>query len=187
MFIPGSIFCAKNLAFLPTLHFCCLSLAKCGVLPHSKKQRNHRMQYPMVRCYHQNTSIPRHSFFILCKGNNAGKPSLTPWPNSFIATCSNEEYYKFFFWLVYGLHQSGKFKVHHRGSVIPYINIQDVQHTIREVAFFIHPDWKRFQEILSSLERCSELKATLAQQIIATEKLQQALLQEYFQQIKNAP
>jgi hypothetical protein len=187
VFITGSIFCAKNLAFLPALHFSCLSLAKCGVLPHSKKQRNHFMQYPMVRCYHPNASIPPHSFFILCKGNNAGRPALVPWQNSFIATCSNEEYFKFFFWLVYGLHQSKKFKVYQRGSVIPYINVNDVRLCIREVALLIHPDWARFQEILSSLERCNKLKASLAQQIIATEKLQQVLLQQYFQQIKNAP
>lgn len=145
------------------------------------------MMYPMVRCYHQNASIPQHSFFILCKGNNAGKPSLTPWPNSFIATCSNEEYYKFFFWLVYGLHQSGKFKVHQRGSVIPYINLEDVRTCIREVALLIHPNWQRFQEILTAVEKCNQLKSNLAQQIMATEKLQQSLLHQYFQQIKNAP
>lgn len=145
------------------------------------------MMYPMVRCYHQNAFIPQHSFFILCKGINAGKPSLTPWPNSFIATCSNEEYFKFFFWLVYGLHQSGKFKVHHRGSVIPYINIEDIRNCIREVALLIHPDWSRFQEILSALEKCNQLKSNLAQQIVATEKMQKALLEQYFQQIKNAP
>lgn len=187
MFTPGSIFYASNLAFLPTLHLGCLSLAKCGVLPHSKKQRNHSMQYPMVRCYHPHASVPAHSFFILCKGNNAGKPAFVPWPNSFIATCSNEEYYKFFFWLVYGLHQSGKFKVHHRGSVIPYINVDDVRTCIREVAILIHPNWQRFQEILSSLEKCNQLKSNLAQQIVSTEKLQQALLQQYFQPLKNAP
>jgi hypothetical protein len=145
------------------------------------------MMFPMVRCYHPTASIPPHSFFILCKGNNAGKPSLTPWQNSFMAVCSNEEYYKFFYWLVYALHQSGKFKVHHRGSVIPYINIQDVQHTIREVAHFIHPDWQRFQQILTSLEKCSQLKATLLQQVAATEHLQKTLLLQYFQQTKNAP
>lgn len=145
------------------------------------------MLYPMVRCYHQNASIPQLSFFILCKGNNAGKPSLTPWPNSFIATCSNEEYYKFFFWLVYGLHQSGKFKIYQRGSVIPYINIQDVRNCIREVALLIHPNWSRYQQILSSLEKCQQLKASLAQQIKATEQLQSALLQKYFAELKKAP
>lgn len=145
------------------------------------------MMYPMVRCYHVGAAVPPHSFFILCKGCNAGKPGFTPWPNSFIAVCSNEEYYKFFFWLLYGLYQSGKFKVHHRGSVIPFINLEDVRNCIREVAPLIHPDWSRYQQILSSLEKCNKLKASLAQQIIATEKLQQVLLQQYFQQIKNAP
>ncbi len=143
--------------------------------------------FPMVRCYHVGAVIPPHSFFILCKGCNAGKPGFTPWPNSFIATCSNEEYYKFFFWLLYGLHQSGKFKVHHRGSVIPFINLEDVRNCIREVAPLIHPNWSRYQQILSSLEKLHQLKSSLVAQIKATEQLQRSLLHQYFQQIKNAP
>ena len=145
------------------------------------------MLYPMVRCYHSAASVPPHSFYILCKGNNAGKPGFNPWPNSFLVVCSNEEYYRFFFWLVYGLHQSGKFKIYQRGSVIPYINIKDVSNCIREVALLIHPYWYSYQQILSSLEKCSQLKASLVQQIKATEQLQSALLQKYFQEIKNAP
>jgi hypothetical protein len=62
-----------------------------------------------------------------------------------------------------------------------------VRNCIREVALLIHPNWSRYQQILSSLEKCSQLKASLAQQIKATEQLQSALLQKYFQEIKNAP
>ena len=142
------------------------------------------MIFPMVRCYHEGAVIPPHSFFILCKGCNAGKPGFQPWTNSFIVVCPHQQYFDFYFWLIYGLHQSGKFKTRHRGSVIPFINLNDVRDVIREVAPLIHPDWSRYQEILSSLDKLRKLKATLAEQILATEKLQSCLIQKYFLQLK---
>jgi hypothetical protein len=145
------------------------------------------MMYPQIRCYHEGAAVPQFSFFILCKGCNAGKPGFQPWTNSFIVVCSHQEYFDFYFWLVYGLFQSGKFKSRHRGSVIPFINLNDVQDVIREVAPLIHPDWSRYQEILSSLDNLRKLKATLSEQIVATDKLQRCLLQKYFLEIKNMP
>jgi hypothetical protein len=142
--------------------------------------------YPFVRCFHAGSPIPEFSFFILCKGCNAGKPGFQPWTNSFIVICSNQQYYDFYFWLIYGFYQSGKFKIRHRGSVIPFINLEDVRDTIREVAPLIHPDWSRFQELLSYLDKLSKLKSTLAQQLVATEKLQRSLLQKYFHDLKKA-
>ena len=58
--------------------------------------------------------------------------------------------------------------------------------TIHEVDPLIHPDWSRYQEILSSLDKLNKLKATLAEQIVATDKLQRCLLKKYFLEIKNA-
>jgi hypothetical protein len=134
----------------------------------------------MIRCFHAGAAVPPHSFFILCKGCNAGKPGFRPWTNSFIVVCPHEEYFKFYFWLVYGLHQSGSFKIRHRGSVIPFISLEDVRDLIREVAPPIHPDWSRFQEILSYLDKLNNLKSTLAQQLVATDQLQRSLLLKYF-------
>ena len=91
------------------------------------------MMYQQIRCYHEVAAIPPFSFFILCKGCNAGKPALplggagggSPWANSFIIVCPQQQYFDFYFWLIYGLFQSGKFKVRHRGSAIPFINLNE--------------------------------------------------------------
>ncbi len=144
------------------------------------------MMSPMIRCYHAGAVIPPNSFFILCKGPNAGKPGFNPWTNCFIVICPHEEYFNFYFWLIYGLFQSGKFKPRHRGSVIPFINLNDVRDTLREVAPLIHPDWARYQEILSSLEKLEKLRSSLLQQLATTETLQRCLLQKYFLEIKSA-
>ncbi|HMJ46306.1 MAG TPA: hypothetical protein VK498_03210 [Ferruginibacter sp.] len=145
------------------------------------------MMFPQIRCYHVGAKIPPNSFFILCKGSNAGKPGVQPWTNSFIVVCPHQEYFDFFFWLIHGLHISGKFKVRHRGSVIPFINLEDVRDTLREMAPLIHPDWSRYREILSSLDKLSKLKENLQQQITATDQLQRCLIQKYFLDIKHVP
>jgi hypothetical protein len=62
--------------------------------------------------------------------------------------------------------------------------LNDVRDIIREVAPLVHPDWSRYQEILSSLDKLKKLKATLAEQIVATDKLQRCLLHKYFLQLK---
>lgn len=138
------------------------------------------MIFPQIRCYHAGAKISPYSFFILCKGSNAGKPGFQPWANSFLVVCPHQEYFDFFFWLIHGLHVSGKFKVRHRGSAIPFINLEDVRDTLREVVPSIHPDWSRYQKILSSLDKLRKLKTTLQEQIAATDRLQHCLLQKYF-------
>lgn len=136
--------------------------------------------FPMIRCYHAGAPVPENSFFILSKGANAGKPAFKPWSNSFIVVCPHKQYHDFFFWLIYGLFQAGKFKSRHRGSAIQFINLDDVRDLLRKVAPVIHPNWEKYQAILSSLNHLQQQKVTLAEQIISTTNLQRHLLRAYF-------
>ncbi len=140
----------------------------------------------MIRCYHAGAEVPPHSFFILCKGCNAGKPGFHPWVNSFMVTCPHEAYFTFFFWLIYGLHQAGKFRTRHRGTAIQFINLEDVRDLLREVAPLIHPDWSKYQEILTTLEKLDKVKSNLFQQLSSTEELQRCLLHKYFEEIRRS-
>ena len=138
------------------------------------------MIFPQIRCNYSQAIQNPHVFFILCKGTNSGKPALTPWPNSFAVICANKEYFDFYFWLVFAIQQSGKFKIRLRGSAVPFINIDDVRDLIRELAPAVHSDWARFRELVNTLDKLSKLKSSLAQQIQASENLQKALLQNFF-------
>lgn len=144
------------------------------------------MMYPSIRCYHLEAIIPEFSFFLLCKGCNVGKPGFKPWTNSFIVSCNNQDNFDFFFWLVYGLFQSGKFQTRQRGTAIPFINLNDVRDCIREVAPLIHSDWSRFRKILSHLDKLNKLKTSLSQQLVAMDRLQRYLLHKYFEEISNS-
>ena len=136
--------------------------------------------FPQIRCNYSDALKNENVFFILCKGNNAGKPSLQPWPNSFAVICQHIEYKEFYFWLVYALHQAGKFKVRHRGSVIPFININDVRDLLREVAPALHDNWSRLRQLTKTLDALSSLKTSLLQQVQASERLQKHLLYNFF-------
>ena len=138
------------------------------------------MHLPHIRCYHSAALINPHVFYILCKGMNAGKPGFKPWVNSFAVICNNKESFDFFFWLVYGLWKDGMFKIKLRGTAIPFINLNDVRDTIREIAPAIQPDWNKYQQILEALSKLEKRKASLAEQIIATSSLQTHLLRTYF-------
>lgn len=138
------------------------------------------MMLPHIRCNHSAASINPHVFYMLCKGDNAGKPGFKPWANSFAVICSNKECFDFYFWLVYGLWKDGKFKTRHRGTAIQFINLQDVRDLLKEVAPVIEPDWNKYQKILETLSRLEKKKATLAEQIITTSNLQKHLLRMYF-------
>jgi len=141
------------------------------------------MIYPQIRCNHSNLMTQPHVFYILCKGENAGKPSLKPWANSFVVICQNQQYFDFYYWLVYGIFKAGKFKVRLRGSVIPFINVDDVRDIIRELAPAIFPDWSRFRELIVTMDKLENLKSNLAQQLIASEILQKQLICFYFKDV----
>lgn len=140
------------------------------------------MMLPSVRCYHlkANAEIKPNEFFILCKGDNAGKPGLKPWTNSFVVTASNEEMKDFYFWLTYGLFKAKAFKTFHRGSVFNYVNIGEVRHLITSAAHILYPKWQEFKTILQQMELLEQRKNNLAQILKATATLQEYLIRNYF-------
>ncbi len=74
-----------------------------------------------ITCYTPGQQLPGIHFFILSKGLNAGKPLDTPCPNCFVFSCNTDEERDKYFWLSYGLWQSGHFKAYLVGSVIPFL------------------------------------------------------------------
>ncbi len=78
-----------------------------------------------LKTFREGDMIPAHSFFILNKGLNSGRPSLTPNVNCFICSAENENHHNRYYWLSYALWATGKFRQCLMGSVIPFIRIDD--------------------------------------------------------------
>jgi hypothetical protein len=138
------------------------------------------MHLPQIRCYHPDGLQLPFTFYILSKGDNAGMPGFTPWSYSFALLCKNQEHFDFFFWLCCGLFKAGKFKIHQRGTIIPFINKSDVRDVIGQAAPFIYEHWQQYQKIMQALTKLEVRKVTLMEQLKATEKLQSYLIRSCF-------
>ena len=69
-------------------------------------------------------------FFILNKGLNSGKPLANPCPNCFVVTTKTEETKNTLFHLSMMLQIGGFYTFYLKGSVIPFITINDCRNTL---------------------------------------------------------
>lgn len=91
------------------------------------------MQTLNVKSHNSNRHYEMPHFFVLSKGNNAGKPLDKPCPNCFVITTSNEEEKNRLYWLCFGLWQSRHFHQLLTGSVIPFIRISEFKNRLYQV------------------------------------------------------
>ena len=77
-------------------------------------------------------------FFILNKGLNSGKPLLKSCANCFVVTTTTEEVKHTLFNLSMMLQIGGFYAYHLKGSVIPFISIDDCRNTLKNsyISFF---------------------------------------------------
>lgn len=78
-----------------------------------------------LHSYNRERTAQPFEFYILCKGNNSGRPMATACPNCFSCVCDSPEEKDFYFWLCFGLWKAKHFHPYLFGSVIPYIRISD--------------------------------------------------------------
>ena len=69
-------------------------------------------------------------FFILNKGLNSGKPLALPCPNCFVVTTTSKEEKNTLFHLTMMLQIGDFFTYYLKGSVIPFISINDCKKTL---------------------------------------------------------
>ena len=70
-------------------------------------------------------------FFILNKGQNSGKPLINPCPNCFVVSTSTEEEKQTLYHLSMMLQIGGFYAYYLKGSVIPFISIDDCRNTLK--------------------------------------------------------
>lgn len=87
-----------------------------------------------LKTYRQGMKIQKHSFFILNKGLNSGKPMNEPCPNCFMCSCSTDTEKQKMYWLLFALWQSKEIEYQLIGSVIPFIRIRDLEKIIKQKA-----------------------------------------------------
>lgn len=87
--------------------------------------KHRTMELPAIKTYKPGQQQPLNSFYVLSKGENAGKPMREACPNCFTVTCSTAADAQYWYYLSLGLWQSQSFKPYLTGSVIPFIRLSD--------------------------------------------------------------
>jgi hypothetical protein len=83
-----------------------------------------------IKTHKINERYQQPHFYILNKGMNSGKPLKNPCPNCFVCIFDNEADKDLMLWLCFGLWRTKSFHFYLRGSVIPFINIDDVKYLL---------------------------------------------------------
>lgn len=117
--------------------------------------------------------LPPASFYILSKGNNAGRPAYTPNPNCFGFYCPPEDTPRYY-WLVYALWRTQHFAYYLRGSVIPFIIIGDVRSCIAAH----HLAEETLKPLTGQIEALAALERNLKAQIALLSQIRQTVLKK---------
>ncbi|MEQ3665842.1 hypothetical protein [Olleya sp.] len=133
-----------------------------------------------LKTHRSGRTYSKPHFFILNKGLNSGKPLSSPCPNCFVVTTSTEKEKNTLFHLSMMLQIGGFYAYYLKGSVIPFISIDDCRKTLKtRLKLYDNNEVKLAQDIniLSAIHiREIELKKT----VLKLEKLKISLIQTLF-------
>lgn len=128
------------------------------------------MQTPHIHSYNGQQPQGNTSFYVLSKGENAGKPLDKPCPNCFVATCATDIDRDYWFWLSWGLWKSKSFHILLRGSVIPFLRICDYKEIITGAAAETAERPEQLKKAIQTMRDLEQLeKATLQKLLIVKE------------------
>jgi len=85
-----------------------------------------------LKTYRPGVRAEKHSFFILSRGLNTGKPMNEPCPNCFVCISKSKEDKEKLFWLLLALWQSKEIRRQLIGSVILYIRKRELEKLIQQ-------------------------------------------------------
>lgn len=118
-----------------------------------------------IKTYHVNTNTNAHHFYILSKGNNAGKPLENPCPNCFVITAESEQQKYQLFWICYSLWKAGTYPPLLRGSVIPFLHISDVAAEIEKAIQKVNNNPELFKDATAKLKQLAHTEKLLECQL----------------------
>jgi hypothetical protein len=116
------------------------------------------MRTVQLKTFNKNFNYEGHYFFILNKGMNSGKPLKNACPNCFICIAASEEEKETLYWLCYGLWYSKAFHALHKGSVIAFISIDDVNHCLSQSLLKSNQIKSDFQQAIQQAKKFEELE-----------------------------
>ena len=119
-------------------------------------------------------------FYILCKGQNSGKPLKAPCPNCFKVIAKNETDLEVLFWLSFALWKGRKFEIYLTGSVIPFLRVTDFRKIISEHYELAIENPTELHKTVKYLQLVEEKEQQLTNNLKLVKQLKVAYAHSYF-------
>jgi hypothetical protein len=118
----------------------------------------HTMRSVQLKTFNKNFNYEGHYFFILNKGLNSGKPLKNACANCFICLADSEEQKEQLYWLCYGLWHSKAFHYYLKGSVIPYISIDELNQCLSKSFLKSNENKQEFEKAIQLFKHLEKLE-----------------------------
>jgi hypothetical protein len=130
----------------------------------------------LIKTHKINRTYHGNHFFILSKGNNAGRPMDKPCPNCFvvISKCPHEK--QLLYWLCYGLWQCGYFQPHLCGSVIPFLRLPELKSIIRDTRTKVELRKNEYDKAIETLNKLLHIQQNISQQLQLIDQAKKSLM-----------
>ena len=133
----------------------------------------------ILKSYSQKSEIKNPHFFILNKGNNSGKPLVSPCPNCFVIQFQNEIEKEQVYWLMYSLWQSNTFYPFLRGSVIPFVVLRDVKSCLLDALNKVDKNPAQFEKTVAALRGLEVMENRFRQNLKLIQYAKRMLFYKY--------
>lgn len=137
------------------------------------------MQKPKINTHRKDRSYDKPHFFILNKGINSGKPLRQPCANCFVIQLHDTAALEKIYWMIEGLWRSKAFHPYLRGSVIPFINLEDLKSCISQAITKLSTNPDQFQKNVKTLRSLEELERQYKKNLLLIESARLHVLYTY--------
>ncbi|WP_372745276.1 hypothetical protein [Lutibacter sp.] len=133
-----------------------------------------------IKTHQPGRTYNKPHFFILNKGLNSGKPMRKPCPNCFVIKAATEEQIQTLFYMCLSLKIGRYFEYYLKGSVIPFITINDCFKVLKNAYFNQKNNADALEKHIQILNQIQQREENLKQSLEAVKNLKVAFIQSYF-------
>ena len=118
----------------------------------------HTMRSVQLKTFNKNFKYEGHFFFILNKGMNSGKPLKNACPNCFVCIAATEEEKEQLYWICFAHWYSKAFHYCLKGSVIPYISIDELNQCLSKSFIKSNENLQEFEKAIQLFKHLEKLE-----------------------------
>ncbi len=121
--------------------------------------------------YSENQEYAHPKFFILNRGWNSGKPMDQPCPNCFVCICKTEECKHALYWITFTLWRAKQYHEVMRGSVIPFLPINEARKLISNGFNKVQESTHDFLSGIELVKSIEQKRLVVERQMVLLEQL----------------